>query len=61
MPTYHEGCICLSKEESGRFAWLSEHPDPEMIGRRDDFLAEIDRTLRATPEGNGFWVETIDG
>lgn len=61
MPTYHEGCICLSKEESERFARLAEHPDPEMIRRRDDFLAEIDRTLRVIPTENGVWVETING
>lgn len=61
MPTYQEGCICLSKEESERFAWLAEHPDTEMIRRRDDFLSEIDRTLQVIPTVNGFLVETIDG
>lgn len=60
MPTYQEGYICLSKEKSERFAWLVEHPDPEMIRRRDAFLAEIDRTIKAIPFQHGALLEIME-
>lgn len=57
MPNYTNRGIVLNGEETADFLQSITHPNPATIKHRDNFLADIERTLIITEVDNGVLIE----
>lgn len=57
MPNCTNRGIILNRKETVNFLQNIAHPNPDTIKRRDNFLADIERTLTITETDGGVMIE----